>query len=381
MSFGFHRAEVIGALVSVIMIWVVTAVLVYMAILRTITPDFELDSVVMLISSALGILVNFMWVYRAWFTSYQGSSVIPFQIKSYINMNMHINSIFWPLGAPQPWTFRMGCTLHDHGHSHSNLPTTSPHSHVSSEVTNSSHQHSHQNMNVRAAMIHVISDFVQSCGVFIAAVVIFFKPEWNIIDPICTFLFSILVLFTTLNIMKDAILVSAWSSHECFCKAWHEQSHLMLDGKWFFLKRLFRTRWNRRKYLKLLLTIYKMSSKFLWTFLISYRRYQEMTLIMCYADWGFNLEKWSLRLIVKFIEYLKLSWTCLGRISSINFYVSWFYTSENFSIFEHSNRSSDTLTTKSSLSLCPENEKECLSHWKHSFPPADQTTSKREHWK
>lgn len=60
MSFGFHRAEVIGALVSVIMIWVVTAILVYMAILRTIKPDFELDSVVMLISSALGILVNFM---------------------------------------------------------------------------------------------------------------------------------------------------------------------------------------------------------------------------------------------------------------------------------------------------------------------------------
>lgn len=60
MSFGFHRAEVIGALVSVIMIWVITAILVYMAILRTISPDFELDSVVMLISSALGILVNFM---------------------------------------------------------------------------------------------------------------------------------------------------------------------------------------------------------------------------------------------------------------------------------------------------------------------------------
>ena len=62
-------------------------------------------------------------------------------------------------------------------------------------------------MNVRAALIHVISDFVQSCGVFVAAVVIYFKPEWSIIDPICTFMFSILVLFTTLNIMKDALLV------------------------------------------------------------------------------------------------------------------------------------------------------------------------------
>jgi solute carrier family 30 (zinc transporter), member 2 len=60
MSFGFHRAEVIGALVSVLMIWVVTAVLVYLAVLRTINQDFDLDSEVMLLTSAFGILVNVM---------------------------------------------------------------------------------------------------------------------------------------------------------------------------------------------------------------------------------------------------------------------------------------------------------------------------------
>lgn len=60
MSFGFHRAEVIGALISVLMIWVVTAVLVFMAIQRLIEPEFEIDSVFMLISSFIGILVNVM---------------------------------------------------------------------------------------------------------------------------------------------------------------------------------------------------------------------------------------------------------------------------------------------------------------------------------
>ena len=34
MSFGWHRAEVLGATVSVLMIWLVTGILVYMAILR-----------------------------------------------------------------------------------------------------------------------------------------------------------------------------------------------------------------------------------------------------------------------------------------------------------------------------------------------------------
>lgn len=64
-----------------------------------------------------------------------------------------------------------------------------------------------ENINVRAAFIHVLGDVLQSVGVFIAALVIYFKPDWAIADPICTFVFSVIVLFTTFTIMKDALLV------------------------------------------------------------------------------------------------------------------------------------------------------------------------------
>lgn len=60
MSFGWYRAEVIGALTSVLMIWVVTGILVYMAILRCISQDFEVDAKIMLITSFLAIVVNVM---------------------------------------------------------------------------------------------------------------------------------------------------------------------------------------------------------------------------------------------------------------------------------------------------------------------------------
>lgn len=60
MSFGWYRAEVLGAIVSVLLIWVITAILVYLAILRCITLDFEVDAVIMLITSAIAILVNLM---------------------------------------------------------------------------------------------------------------------------------------------------------------------------------------------------------------------------------------------------------------------------------------------------------------------------------
>lgn len=60
MSFGWHRAEVIGATVSVLLIWVVTGILVYAAVLRVVNNDFELDAKIMLITSGVGVGVNIM---------------------------------------------------------------------------------------------------------------------------------------------------------------------------------------------------------------------------------------------------------------------------------------------------------------------------------
>jgi Co/Zn/Cd efflux system component len=51
-------------------------------------------------------------------------------------------------------------------------------------------------------------DLVQSLGVIAAAIIIYVgdkngHPEWKIADPICTFLFSVLVLITTVPIFGD----------------------------------------------------------------------------------------------------------------------------------------------------------------------------------
>uniref|UniRef100_A0A1A9WZH4 Cation efflux protein transmembrane domain-containing protein n=1 Tax=Glossina brevipalpis TaxID=37001 RepID=A0A1A9WZH4_9MUSC len=60
-SFGWYRAEVIGALVSVIMIWVITAILVWLAIERCVTQDFEVNAAIMLITSGIAIVVNLIY--------------------------------------------------------------------------------------------------------------------------------------------------------------------------------------------------------------------------------------------------------------------------------------------------------------------------------
>lgn len=58
-------------------------------------------------------------------------------------------------------------------------------------------------MNMRAAVIHIMGDMVQSIGVISAAVIIKVRPEWQIADPICTYVFSVLVMLTTVPIFLE----------------------------------------------------------------------------------------------------------------------------------------------------------------------------------
>lgn len=60
MSFGWHRAEVVGAFISVCLIWVVTGILVYLAIDRIIKQEYEINSMIMAITAGLGVLINLM---------------------------------------------------------------------------------------------------------------------------------------------------------------------------------------------------------------------------------------------------------------------------------------------------------------------------------
>ncbi|XP_077193781.1 proton-coupled zinc antiporter SLC30A2 isoform X2 [Paroedura picta] len=136
--------EILGALLSVLSIWVVTGVLVYLAVQRLLSGEYEIEGEAMLITSACAVAVNII----------------------------------------------MGVSLHQSGPGHSH------HSHGEG-----------QNTSVRAAFIHVVGDLLQSIGVLVAAYIIYFKPELKYVDPICTFLFSILVLGTTLSILREVVLV------------------------------------------------------------------------------------------------------------------------------------------------------------------------------
>jgi zinc transporter 2 len=74
------------------------------------------------------------------------------------------------------------------------------------------HNHSHDpgSINLRSAVLHVIGDLLQSIGVAIAGGLIWLHqddPRWYLADPICTFVFSIVVLLTTKSILRDIVHV------------------------------------------------------------------------------------------------------------------------------------------------------------------------------
>jgi len=56
-------------------------------------------------------------------------------------------------------------------------------------------------------LIHIVGDFVQNIGVIIAALIIYFFPTLVIFDPICTYVFSIIVLFTTFRVANDCLKI------------------------------------------------------------------------------------------------------------------------------------------------------------------------------
>ncbi|NWV18737.1 ZNT8 protein, partial [Origma solitaria] len=147
--------EILGALMSMIIIWMVTGVLTYLACMRLLHPDYDIDATVMLITSACAVLSNIL----------------------------------------------LSLILHQTGHGHSHGAPAREHTPAPLGKPALS------NASLRAAFVHAMGDLFQSISVLISALIIFFKPQYKIADPICTFVFSIFVLATTITILRDILTV------------------------------------------------------------------------------------------------------------------------------------------------------------------------------
>ncbi|KAI5148376.1 solute carrier family 30 (zinc transporter), member 2 [Enteropsectra breve] len=141
MTFGYQRAEILGALLSIVLIWAAIGYLAVESFHKYMHPT-EIDGFTFFGISVMGFFVNLLCVY----------------------------------------------VLHHEEYSH--------------DMRN-------KNLNMRATIVHVVGDIVQSVGVIIASGIIYFWPKLVIADVFCTLFFAILVLCTTIYILRDAIFILA----------------------------------------------------------------------------------------------------------------------------------------------------------------------------
>jgi zinc transporter 2 len=213
MSYGFHRAEVIGALVSVNIIWGLTIWLLYEATCRLVERE-PVHGLIMVITAIIGFFFN---IIMGVVLAYQGiDHHLHHNHVHEEEMEKHEHNTHYVRGKTGIITEEVHEDDHDHEHVNGDTHGHDDHNHDHDhgiEMNNKPHAnddghgHSHGDVNLRAAFVHVIGDAIQNLGVVIAGFIIYFKPEYSIADPICTFIFSIIIIFTTIRIAKDCISV------------------------------------------------------------------------------------------------------------------------------------------------------------------------------
>ncbi|KAJ3380666.1 hypothetical protein HDU80_002037 [Chytriomyces hyalinus] len=175
-TFGFARVELIGALISLFLTWNLVFKLIEEAVLRLSEPR-EVHAPAMLATAIFGVCAN----------------------------------LFMALMLQDP---------HGDDHGHCDLeavPVDAKEDGLVGDRDSETNEHpenycppkhSHSsNINVQAAMIHIIGDLLGSISIFIAAVTLMFRPQWTIVDPLCTIFFSLIIFAASFGLVKQYFLI------------------------------------------------------------------------------------------------------------------------------------------------------------------------------
>lgn len=163
---------------SVLLILVMSAVLVYSAILRVINPPTDLNADFMMYTAIFGLCCNI--VMAKVLHADEGDED---EEESEHEEGMYVPPELCAKNAEEIAKKK------------AEMPK------------NTSKTKQSENANIRAAFIHILGDIIQSVGVVIASIIIKFNPTWVIADPICTFMFAIIVTTTTINVISSCLKV------------------------------------------------------------------------------------------------------------------------------------------------------------------------------
>nr|AAY46198.1 heavy metal transporter [Noccaea caerulescens] len=204
-TYGFFRIEILGALVSIQLIWLLTGILVYEAISRLLTETSEVNGFLMFAVATFGLLVNIIMAVML------GHDHGHSHGHGHDHEN-HSHGVTVTTHDHDPTHDHDHDHDHDdgHGHSHGEDNQDEAHGDVTEQLLEKPKQEKEKkkrNINLQGAYLHVLGDSIQSVGVMIGGAAIWYNPKWKIIDLICTLAFSVIVLGTTINMIRNILEV------------------------------------------------------------------------------------------------------------------------------------------------------------------------------
>lgn len=241
-TFGMHRAEVLGALLSLSLIWFITGVLVLEALERFHQPR-AINGVAMLATASVGIVLNLVLLcvlgeHHA-FAHHGGHRCDGHTPRAGRGASRLVAHDALELGIdPRSGDFAQECRSDDfaqecgigrtpgHGLGRASTPNRA-HARCGVQGGCGATQHAagatapgvdrQTSVALRAALAHAMGDLLQSIGVLLAALLIYLLGDrwldpnglsyWLRVDPLSTLCFAVLVLASTWSTARDCVLV------------------------------------------------------------------------------------------------------------------------------------------------------------------------------
>lgn len=253
MSFGYNRAEILGALLSILLIWIMTIMLVYEAVQRMLFP-VSVDGFSMFVTAIFGVLSN-LFISFVLSVHNHGMGSIGADCGHHVHHNHHHHvhhqsdcdgerrflvdsheedererereeeemgtglsgtaTLLRCQQKSQEGAKDLGQERSDYSsligggspvlrRAGSSCPREDGLFRSRSQGFGKRSSRSEESLALRSAYIHVLGDVLQNVGVMVAGLLIWYRPTWTIADPLCTILFSFFVLATTLKILRDS---------------------------------------------------------------------------------------------------------------------------------------------------------------------------------
>ena len=213
-TFGYHRFEVLGALASILIIWALTVWLLIAAVYRIKHPNPIVGFIMVCIAAGslvFNIIMNRILAYNPVVNSMdEGMGAIKaVNIKEENNdiINNSNEEVIMNLTKKNDMN-ELLLDINTDENSNEKKGSNS----LGMNASDLEHNlKADDNPVIRAAYIHILGDMIQSTGVLLAALVIYFfqdtHPGVRILDPICTFGFAIVVLCITFPVSRDCFYV------------------------------------------------------------------------------------------------------------------------------------------------------------------------------